>query len=255
MKTDQEKVFDKYEKRGNQNWREMIARDPRRFNAYQQARYDWILKTAGDVRGKKVLDAGCGGGSLSYLLAKAGASVVGVEYDERGVAFARGNLASADPHKRLSYEFMQGSVYELPFPDTSFDLVVSCEVIEHLDKPEKMLSEIKRVLKLGGKVILTTPYRLTELPKDPNHVHEFYPGELLALMSGHFAEARVKETHHMFWRSLYVYGFRFAGKRALAKWTINALTMWFGWNPFMIDYPEGKFDLFSSLLAWGTKLK
>ena len=249
----EEKVFDKYEKRGNQNWREMTARDPRRFNAYQQARYDWIMRTAGDVRGKKVLDAGCGGGSLSYLLAKAGASVVGVEYDKRGVEFAKQNLASADPGKRLQCEFMQGSVYELPFSPESFDLVVSCEVIEHLEEPAKMLSEAKRVLKQGGTLILTTPYRFTEVPKDPNHVREFYPGELLGLMKNYFPQAEVKETHHMFWRALFTYGFRSAGKRPLAKWGINALTMWFGWNPFMIDYPQGKFDLFSSLLGWGTK--
>lgn len=248
-----EKQFDKYQKRGNQNWREMHARDPRRYNAYQQARYEWIMRVAGDLRGKSVLDLGCGGGSLTYLMAKKGAEVVGVEYEAEGLAFARQNLASADPFNHLRYNLVQGSAYDLPCEDNSFDVVVSCEVIEHLETPERMLAEAKRVLKPGGRLVLTTPYRLTEEPKDPNHVHEFYPNELRALMQQTFAETQVKETHHMFWRALFVYGFRFAGRRPLGKWAINALTIWVGWNPFMIDYPPGKFDLFTTLIAWGTK--
>ncbi len=249
----EEKVFNKYESRGNQNWREMTARDPRRFNSYQQARYDWILKMAGDVRGKKVLDIGSGGGSLSYLLAKRGANVTGIEYEERGVQFARENLASADRGQRLRCAFLQGSAYELPFEAETFDVAVSCEVIEHLQEPDRMLREAARVLKPGGKMVLTTPYRLSEVPHDENHVKEYYPGELKALVAKYFSDAAVKETHHMFWRTLYTYSVRVAGGRPLGKWAINALTLWFGWNPHLLDIKPGKFDLYSSLLAWGSK--
>lgn len=252
MESKKEIEFNKYKARGNQNWMEMRSRDPRRFNAYQQARYDWILKVAGDVHGKKVLDVGCGGGSLVFLLAKAGAEVVGVENEKLGLQFARENLKSVE-NANLHYTFEHASAYELPFKDETFDIVVSCEVIEHLREPERMLREVLRVLNPGGKFILTTPYRMTEVPQDENHVKEYFPGEIQVMLEKYFKDVEVKETHHMFWRALFTYGFRFAGKRPLGKWTVNALTLFFGWNPFMIDYPKGKFDLFSSICAWGSK--
>ena len=167
-----------------------MSKDPRVFNAYQQARYDWILKMAGDVRGKKVLDVGCGGGSFVYLLAKAGADATGVENEELGLEFARENLASVGG-ENLHYAFVHGSANELPFKPESFDVVVSCEVIEHLEEPENMLSEVSRVLKKGGKFILTTPYRLTEIPQDPNHVKEYFPEELKKMLEKYF---RITDT-------------------------------------------------------------
>lgn len=253
MEARSEKQFNKYKERGNQNWREMMSRDPRRFNAYQQARYEWILKIAGEVKGRRVLDAGSGGGALSYLLAKEGALVEGVEYDEIAVEYARKNIASADKTGRLRCAFMKGSVYELPFAAGTFDAVVSCEVIEHLKEPERMLAEIARVLKPGGIFVLTTPYRLTEIPQDENHVKEYFPGEIRTMLMKYFKEVEVKETHPLFWRSLYVHSFRWAGNRPLGKWVINALALWFGLNPFMVDYHKGKFDLFAGICVWGHR--
>ncbi|MBI4058023.1 methyltransferase domain-containing protein, partial [Candidatus Microgenomates bacterium] len=109
----QEKLFDKYKARGSMHWREMMSRDPRFFNAYQQARYDWILRVAGDIRGKKVLDLGCGDGSLTYLLAKNGAIVTGVDNEELGLQFARENLTSMKQQRELRYELITASAYQL----------------------------------------------------------------------------------------------------------------------------------------------
>lgn len=251
MSVTEEIHFDKYQARGNRNWEEMITRNPRAFNAYQQARYGWILRVAGLVEGKKVLDVGCGGGSLTYLLAKAGAEVIGVENEELGLTFANRNLSSVDAEKKLHWSFSNASAYDLPFGDAQFDLVVSCEVIEHLQDPEKMLAEIARVLKKGGKAIITTPLKLTEFPKDPNHVQEFYPEQLGTMLKKYFEGVEVQQTHHMLWRSLYTH--RFFG-RPLGKWCINTLALVFGWNPFMIEYPHPtKFDIFSTILVSGVK--
>ena len=119
---------------------------------------------------------------------------------------------------------MTGVSYMIPFvaaggilakelSTAGFDVVVSCEVIEHLSEPEKMLREATRVLKEGGKLVVTTPYRLTETPQDPHHAHEFYPRELKSLLEKHFVAVEYILTHHLFWRSLYTYGVRIAGGR------------------------------------------
>ncbi len=246
--------FNKYKTRGSLHWKEMTSRDLRVFNAFQQARYDWIINTAGDLKGKKVLDVGCGDGSLTYLLARRDTIVVGVDNEELGLDFARDNLKKIDPHNKLQYSFAQASAYELPFEPNSFDVVVSCEVIEHLREPERMLAECKRVLRPGGKLVLTTPYRLTESPRDSNHVLEYFPGEIQGLLQKYFSAVEVMPTHHVLWYSLYSYSFRSFRKRPLGRWALNILVLWFGWNPFMIPYvKKTKFDTFASILAWGVK--
>ena len=250
----QEKIFDKYRNRGSMHWFEMTSRDIRKYNAFQQARYDWILKVVGDVMGKKILDLGCGDGALSYVLARRGADVVGIDNEPLGIEFAEKNLASKNHNHDLKYKFVVASAYELPFPDQSFDFVVHCEVIEHLQQPEKMLAEASRVLKRGGLFILTTPHRLTESPHDPNHVREFFPGQIKGLLEPHFSEVTIKLTHHVFWYGLYSYTFRRFGNRHFGQWFLNIPILLLGWNPFMIDYEQPtKFDIFTQILAWGRK--
>jgi len=137
----------------------------------------------------------------------------------------------------------------------NFDIVMNCEVIEHLQEPEKMLREIKRILKMGGKLVLTTPYRLTETPTDVNHVREYFPDELKTLLDRHFASVNIKLTHHIFWYGLYnYYPFRRLFNRQFGRWLVNAMTLWFRCNPFMIDYKNpAKRDLCTQILAWGIR--
>lgn len=241
-----EPVFDKYKKKGDIHWQEMVSRSVRKFNAYQQARYDWIIRLAGEMKGQRVLDIGCGDGALSYLLAKQGVRVSGLDNEELGLAYAKRNVPQA--------EFVLASAYELPFGEASFDLVVSSELIEHLEQPEKMLAEAVRVLRPGGQLILTTPHRLTEKPLDQYHTQEFFPGELEALLKRHFQEIRIYLTHHVFWYGLYTYSWRRFKNRQPGKWLINALTLWFGWNPFNFSYPKPtKRDIFTQIIAMAKK--
>lgn len=254
MQSKKEIEFNKYKQRGSLHWREMVSRDPRVFNAFQEARYGWILKTLGDIRGKKILDLGSGDGSFAYQLAKAGAEVIGIDSDELGVKYATENLESKNAKKNLTYSFVVASAYQLPFENDTFDAVVCCDVIEHLNEPERMLGEAYRVLKAGGKFVVTTPYRLTEVPPDKNHVKEYYPGELKALFESQFKDVGVRATHHMLWRSIYVHAFRRFGNRPLGRWGINMLYFVLGWNPFMIPYDKvEKWDAFANICAWGSK--
>ncbi|MBD1805042.1 class I SAM-dependent methyltransferase [Microcoleus sp. FACHB-SPT15] len=100
----------------------------------------------------RVLDLGCGNGSLSHLIAQQGYEVVGVEDSEQGVAIARRSFP--DCH------FIQASIYELPYAqlENSFDIVLSAEVIEHLLYPRELVRAAKKCLKPNGRLILTTPY-------------------------------------------------------------------------------------------------
>ncbi len=77
-------------------------------------------------------------------------------------------------------------------PDNTFDVVVSFQVIEHIEKDKLFLSEINRVLKPGGLALVTTPNRKMSLTRNPWHIREYLPEELHALASGIFREVKLK---------------------------------------------------------------
>ncbi|HEY9833805.1 MAG TPA: class I SAM-dependent methyltransferase [Stenomitos sp.] len=100
----------------------------------------------------RVLDLGCGNGSLSHAIAQQGYDVVGVEDSEQGVTIAKKTFP--DCH------FIQASIYDLPYTDlqNSFDVVIAVEVIEHLFYPKELAKAARKCLKPNGRLILTTPY-------------------------------------------------------------------------------------------------
>ena len=137
--------------------------------------------------GRRVLDAACGEGYGSAILAGAAREVVGVDIDPATVAHARASYASV---RNLS--FVEGSAAKLPLPDASVDLVVSFETIEHLeagDQP-RMLAEFARVLVDGGALVLSAPnrpeYSESRGYVNPFHRHEHDRAELDRLLDAHF---------------------------------------------------------------------
>ena len=111
-------------------------------------RYAFALPFA---RGKTVLDIACGAGYGTAALGRAGAArVIGVDISE-----------AACQHARSIYgiEAMVGDASAIPLADDSVNLVVSFETIEHVPKPATFLQECRRVLKPGGRIILSTPNR------------------------------------------------------------------------------------------------
>ncbi len=88
-------------------------------------------------------------------------------------------------------EFVNATVPPLPFKDESFDYVVSFQVIEHIVDDKEFIREVHRVLRKGGKFIVTTPNRPMSLTRNPWHVREYTSEELYMLLMN-FAEVECK---------------------------------------------------------------
>jgi 2-polyprenyl-3-methyl-5-hydroxy-6-metoxy-1,4-benzoquinol methylase len=105
----------------------------------------------GDLKGKKLLDAGCGTGWFSKWACDRNADVTSMDLGEKLLARVA---------QKCSSTRVVGSILEIPFPDNTFDIVVSSEVIEHVPDPYKAMQELYRVLKPGGTMVLTTPNKI-----------------------------------------------------------------------------------------------
>lgn len=104
-----------------------------------------------DICGKSFLDAGCGIGLFSEIAEKMGANVTSLDV---------GESLLQQVGKRCNSIKVVGSTTELPFPDNSFDIVLSTEVLEHTENPELGFNEIARVVKPNGMVIVTVPNKI-----------------------------------------------------------------------------------------------
>jgi SAM-dependent methyltransferase len=113
-------------------------------------RFDMITRIVESLprsEGFRMLDAGCGTGQMTKLLEQYG-EAVGLEIAPEALAFAR---------KRGVKNLVQGSITEPPFDAGSFDLVLSLDVIEHVDHDEQIIASLFEFVKPGGHVILTVP--------------------------------------------------------------------------------------------------
>jgi len=145
-------------------------------------RYSTVLDI---VYGKDVLDVASGEGYGSALISDVARTVTGVDMATDAIEHA---VATYSDKKKL--KFVQGSVTQLQFKDSSFDVVVSFETIEHLSEQEQMLSEIRRVLRDDGFLVLSSPNRpvYSEESGENNefHVKELDFDELDALLKVQF---------------------------------------------------------------------
>jgi SAM-dependent methyltransferase len=136
-------------------------------------------------RGKDVLDIASGEGYGAHILAGTASTVAGVDISAEAVAHA------IRKYQKSNLKFVQGSVVEIPLETNSVDVVVSFETIEHHARHEEMMSEIKRVLRPEGVLVISSPDKLnyTDIPAviNPFHVKELYREEFLALVRSCFA--------------------------------------------------------------------
>lgn len=138
-------------------------------------------EAAGRIEGD-VLEIGTGSGYGIELIAPHAKKFVTIDK-----FMAEGDRALPD-----NVEFRQATVPPLPFESESFDYVISFQVIEHIKHDIDFVREIHRVLRPGGKVIITTPNAPMSLTRNPWHVREYKPEELHNLFEVHFQDVKVE---------------------------------------------------------------
>jgi ubiquinone/menaquinone biosynthesis C-methylase UbiE len=149
------------------------------------------------VSHESVLDVGCGEGRTTTLLADAlePTTIVGCDLEVSAVADGPSNLPTG--------HFVAASIYELPFDDDAFDLVVATEVLEHLDAPEAALPELSRVARHA--CIITVPNEpwwrignmargayLAQFGNTPGHVQHWTTPGLRRFLEAHFDQVEVR---------------------------------------------------------------
>lgn len=109
-----------------------------------------LLDMLGTLDGKRVLDAGCGDGAFSLLLARRGAEVTGLDSDPAMIAAARKRVEI----QRFPAQFVEGTVVRLPFPDATFDCVLAVTVLCFVDDTAPAMAEMGRILRPGGRLVI-----------------------------------------------------------------------------------------------------
>jgi ubiquinone/menaquinone biosynthesis C-methylase UbiE len=117
--------------------------------------YKLVRERIGTVKDLRILEVACGRGGFVRELARAGAQVTGCDFSLSALRVGQSKLEQAEGTD-LPF-FVQGDVQNLPFADESFDLLVSCETIEHVPDVTSAMREMWRVVRYGGLLFLTTP--------------------------------------------------------------------------------------------------
>lgn len=139
----------------------------------------------GKNKNKKVLDYGCGAGTLSFYISNKGFSVVGVDISKNAIEMCKQNAAQFNL-KNIS--FINSGKIPRKIKGLKFDLIICSEVIEHVDADIKLIRGLASLLKNNGSIIITTPsinaplYKmglLNEFDKRVGHLRRYSEKELL----------------------------------------------------------------------------
>ena len=109
-----------------------------------------IFELMGELRNARILDAGCGDGTLVCTAASRGAEATGLDPDPAMLAAARMRAAGA----HVQAAFVEGRIEQIPFADASFDIVVATTVLCFLADASGAVREMARVLRPGGRLVL-----------------------------------------------------------------------------------------------------
>lgn len=172
----------------------------RELSAQEHAMLEQIAQLAQLSLNDRVLDVACGTGLVSFVLAPYAREVVGID-------ISPGMLAKARQIRHLrevrNVHFILGEAGHLPFKDEEFDVVVCRLAIHHFPQPEREIREMARVLKIGGRLVISDTvssederearlHNALERLRDPSHARMLAPTELIQLIER--AGMRVHES-------------------------------------------------------------
>ena len=165
-------------------------------------RLAYIAERCGGLRGKAVLDVGCGGGVLAEAMAAEGARVTGIDLSEKALGVA--NLHQLESGVKVDYRLVAAETLAAEIPG-SFDLVTCMEMLEHVPDPGSTVAACARLVKPGGRVVFATinrnpkaylfavvgaEYVLRLLPRGTHDYARFLkPSEVVALARSAALEA------------------------------------------------------------------
>jgi len=132
----------------------------------------------------RVLDLGCGSGYGTALLAGSEAHVVGLD-----------RVLPDRPSRRSGGYFLLGDLRAIPLAPRSFDLVVSFQVIEHLEDPTFYVDALAELLCPEGLALVTTPNVRMSDDVNPYHVHEYTADEFATCLGKRFGEVEMRGIH------------------------------------------------------------
>ncbi|MFF5992253.1 class I SAM-dependent methyltransferase [Prauserella flavalba] len=158
--------------------------------ARHEAAYRALLPYCTDAT---VLEAGCGEGYGAALIARHARRVLALDYDEQAIAHVGRRYPGVGP--------VRGNLAFLPVGTATVDVVANFQVIEHLWDQNGFLAECLRVLRPGGRLLVTTPNRLTftpgsDTPLNPYHTRELAPSELDGLLRANGFEVELLHGLH-----------------------------------------------------------
>lgn len=143
-----------------------------------------ILKT---IPYQRVLDVGCGDGELLRTIRSA-SRYTGIDISPTQIAYMRSHMKELRRLHTGPISLLRSDAIPLPFPSQSFDLVLACDVLEHVLDPLRLIKDIKKVLKPKGFALLSIPneplwevMRLAALrwpPRSPDHVSFIEPSDI-----------------------------------------------------------------------------
>ncbi len=139
------------------------------------------------VDGKDVLDIGCGAGYGCKILAERARHVLGIDHDGDAIAYCRNHYGGAN----LEFRKADATTFD---SEDEFDVAVSFQVIEHVRDPGAFVQRMKRAVKHGGVIVITTP-NVKIFPRhgagNPFHLSEMNHEQFTALLSRHFGDYQI----------------------------------------------------------------